>query len=237
MKILVVGGGGREHAIVRKLKENPRVETIYCAPGNGGISADAVCVPIKATDLEGMAQFARQEGIDFAVVTPDDPLVLGMVDALNAQGIATFGPNRAAARIEGSKVFAKDLMKKYGIPTADYQVFSDPGEALDYIRAQGRYPAVIKADGLALGKGVLIAQSEQEAADALHTIMEEKAFGASGNRVVVEEFLTGPEVSLLCFCDGRTIVPMVPAMDHKRALDGDRGLNTGGMGVVAPNLC
>ena len=237
MKILVVGGGGREHAIVRKLKENPRVETIYCAPGNGGISADAVCVPIKATDLEGMAQFARQEGIDFAVVTPDDPLVLGMVDALNAQGVATFGPNRAAARIEGSKVFAKDLMKKYGIPTADYQVFSDPGEALDYIRAQGRYPAVIKADGLALGKGVLIAQSEQEAADALHTIMEEKAFGASGNRVVVEEFLTGPEVSLLCFCDGRTIVPMVPAMDHKRALDGDRGLNTGGMGVVAPNLC
>ena len=237
MKILVVGGGGREHAIVRKLKENPRVETIYCAPGNGGISADAVCVPIKATDLEGMAQFARQEGIDFAVVTPDDPLVLGMVDALNAQGIATFGPNRAAARIEGSKVFAKDLMKKYGIPTADYQVFSDPGEALDYIRAQGRYPAVIKADGLALGKGVLIAQSEQEAADALHTIMEEKAFGASGNRVVVEEFLTGPEVSLLCFCDGRTIVPMVPAMDHKRALDGDQGLNTGGMGVVAPNLC
>ena len=237
MKILVVGGGGREHAIVRKLKENPRVETIYCAPGNGGISADAVCVPIKATDLEGMAQFARQEGIDFAVVTPDDPLVLGMVDALNAQGIATFGPNRAAARIEGSKVFAKDLMKKYGIPTADYQVFSDPGEALDYIRAQGRYPAVIKADGLALGKGVLIAQSEQEAADALHTIMEEKAFGASGNRVVVEEFLTGPEVSLLCFCDGRTIVPMVSAMDHKRALDGDQGLNTGGMGVVAPNLC
>ncbi|HIX65129.1 MAG TPA: phosphoribosylamine--glycine ligase [Candidatus Anaerotruncus excrementipullorum] len=237
MKILVVGGGGREHAIVRKLKENPRVETIYCAPGNGGISADAVCVPIKAPDLEGMAQFARQEGIDFAVVTPDDPLVLGMVDALNAQGIATFGPNRAAARIEGSKVFAKDLMKKYGIPTADYQVFSDPGEALDYIRAQGRYPAVIKADGLALGKGVLIAQSEQEAADALHTIMEEKAFGASGNRVVVEEFLTGPEVSLLCFCDGRTIVPMVPAMDHKRALDGDQGLNTGGMGVVAPNLC
>ncbi len=237
MKILVVGGGGREHAIVRKLKENPRVETIYCAPGNGGISADAVCVPIKATDLEGMAQFARQEGIDFAVVTPDDPLVLGMVDALNAQGVATFGPNRAAARIEGSKVFAKDLMKKYGIPTADYQVFSDPGEALDYIRAQGRYPAVIKADGLALGKGVLIAQSEQEAADALHTIMEEKAFGASGNRVVVEEFLTGPEVSLLCFCDGRTIVPMVPAMDHKRALDGDQGLNTGGMGVVAPNLC
>ncbi len=237
MKILVVGGGGREHAIVRKLKENPRVETIYCAPGNGGISADAVCVPIKATDLEGMAQFACEEGIDFAVVTPDDPLVLGMVDALNARGIATFGPNRAAAQIEGSKVFAKNLMKKYGIPTADYQVFSDPGEALSWIKSQGHFPVVIKADGLALGKGVLIAQSESEAADALHTIMEEKAFGASGNRVVVEEFLTGPEVSLLCFCDGKTIVPMVPAMDHKRAMDGDQGLNTGGMGVVAPNLC
>lgn len=236
MKLLVVGGGGREHAIIKKLKENKEIEKIYCAPGNGGIAADAQCVAIGATDIPAMVDFAQKEKIDFAVVTPDDPLVLGMVDALNEAGIKTFGPVKASARIEGSKVFAKDLMKKYGIPTARYEVFDDPKAAMQSIRSRGEYPVVIKADGLALGKGVIIAQSEQEAADALHMIMEDKAFGASGNQVVVEEFLTGPEVSVLAFCDGKTVVPMVSAMDHKRALDGDKGLNTGGMGTVAPNI-
>ena len=237
MKILVVGSGGREHAIIKKLKENPKAEKIYCAPGNGGISVDAECVPIKATDIDGMVAFAKSNQIDFVVVTPDDPLVLGMVDALNQAGIATFGPTKQAAQIEGSKVFSKNLMKKYGIPTADYQVFSDPKAAMDYIKSRGEYPVVIKADGLALGKGVLIAQNQQEAADAVRKIMEDKAFGASGNQVVVEEFLTGPEVSVLSFCDGEQVIPMVSSMDHKRALDGDKGLNTGGMGTVAPNLC
>lgn len=235
MKILVVGGGGREHAIIKKLLENDKAEKIYCAPGNGGISADAECVDVGAKDVRGIVDFARREGIDFAVVTPDDPLVLGVVDALNEAGIRTFGPNKAAARIEGSKVFSKNLMKKYGIPTAGYEVFDDPAKALDAIKKRGEYPAVIKADGLALGKGVILAQNEQEAADALTMIMRDKAFGDSGNHVVVEQFLTGPEVSVLAFCDGETVVPMVSSMDHKRALDGDKGLNTGGMGTVAPN--
>jgi len=234
MKLLVVGSGGREHAVIRKLKENPKAEKIYCAPGNGGISADAECVPVKAT--EGMVSFAKGQGVDFVVVTPDDPLVLGMVDALHAAGIRTFGPDKAAAQIEGSKVFSKNLMKKYGIPTAAYEVFSDPKAAIAYIEQRGEYPVVIKADGLALGKGVIIAQNQTEAVDALHSIMEDRVFGASGSQVVVEEFLTGPEVSVLAFCDGETVVPMVSSMDHKRALDGDQGLNTGGMGTVAPNI-
>ncbi len=236
MKLLVVGSGGREHAVIRKLKENPKAEKIYCAPGNGGISADAECVPVKATDIEGMVSFAKGQGVDFVVVTPDDPLVLGMVDALHAAGIRTFGPDKAAAQIEGSKVFSKNLMKKYGIPTAAYEVFSDPKAAIAYIEQRGEYPVVIKADGLALGKGVIIAQNQTEAVDALHSIMEDRVFGASGSQVVVEEFLTGPEVSVLAFCDGETVVPMVSSMDHKRALDGDQGLNTGGMGTVAPNI-
>ena len=223
MKLLVVGGGGREHAIIRKLNESPKVEKIYCAPGNGGISRDAECVNIGACD------------IDFCVVAPDDPLAAGMVDAMNGAGIPCFGPNKAAARIEGSKVFAKNLMKKYGIPTAAYEVFDDPHAAMDYIKAQNTYPTVIKADGLALGKGVILAQNEEEALAAVHSIMEDKQFGDSGNQIVIEEFLTGPEVSVLSFCDGKTIIPMVSSMDHKRALDGDQGLNTGGMGTVAPN--
>lgn len=235
MKILVVGGGGREHAIIRKLKESPKVTELYCAPGNGGISADAVCVPIKATDVDGMVAFVTEKQIDFAVVAPDDPLVLGMVDALNAVGVKTFGPNQAAARIEGSKVFSKNLMKKYGIPTADYETFEDPHAAVEYIRSRGKYPVVVKADGLALGKGVLIAEDFEQAQAAVKSIMEDKQFGASGNQIVVEDFLTGPEVSVLSFCDGKTVVPMVSSMDHKRALDGDQGLNTGGMGTVAPN--
>ena len=237
MKILVVGGGGREHALIRKLRENPTVTEIYCAPGNGGIAADAVCVPVKATDIEGMVALAKERGVDFCVVTPDDPLVLGMVDAMNKAGIATFGPNRAAARIEGSKVFAKNLMKKYGIPTADYHTFTNPSEALGFVTGKNEFPIVIKADGLALGKGVVIANTLDEAAEAIHSIMEDKKFGASGNQIVIEEFLTGPEVSVLAFCDGETVVPMVSSMDHKRAFDGDQGPNTGGMGTVAPNLC
>ncbi|MGI5895603.1 MAG: phosphoribosylamine--glycine ligase [Oscillospiraceae bacterium] len=237
MKVLVVGGGGREHAVIRKLKENKNIDKIYCAPGNGGISFDAECVDIKATDVENMVAFAKQNAVDFAVVTPDDPLVLGMADAMREAGIETFGPSKLAARIEGSKVFSKNLMKKYGIPTAKYEVFSDAGKAIDFIKAEGRFPIVIKADGLALGKGVLIAQNLQEAEDAVHSIMEDKIFGASGNEIVVEEFLTGPEVSVLAFTDSKTVVPMVSSMDHKRALDGDQGLNTGGMGTIAPNPC
>lgn len=235
MKVLIVGGGGREHAIALAIAQNPGVEKLYCAPGNAGTAALGENVPIGATDLDKMVAFAKEQKIDFVVVAPDDPLALGMVDRLEEAGIPAFGPTAAAAAIEGSKVFAKDLMKRYHIPTAGYEVFADPGEALDYIRAQGKYPVVIKADGLALGKGVIIAGSEEEARDGLRSIMEDKIFGASGNRVVIEEFLTGPEVSVLAFTDGKTLVPMVSSMDHKRALDGDRGPNTGGMGTVAPN--
>ena len=235
MKILVVGGGGREHAIIRALKKSPDCSEIWCAPGNGGISYDAACKAIPATDVEAMVAFAKQEAFDYVVVAQDDPLALGMVDALAAAGIPAFGPDKAAARIEASKVFSKNLMKQYGIPTADYEVFEDPAKLMDYVRARCKYPVVIKADGLALGKGVLICQDEAEADAAVREIMLDKKFGASGNRVVVEEFLTGPEVSVLSFCDGKTLKPMVSSMDHKRALDGDQGLNTGGMGTVAPN--
>ena len=235
MKVLVVGGGGREHAIIRKLKESPRRPALYAAPGNGGIASDAVCVPIAATDVAGVVSFAVQEGIDYVVVAPDDPLVLGMVDALAEKGIPAFGPNKAAAILEGSKVFSKNLMKKYGIPTAAYETFADAGEAAAYVRANRKYPLVVKADGLALGKGVLICEDEAAALAAVKSIMEDRQFGASGSRIVIEEFLTGPEVSVLSFTDGKTVVPMVSSMDHKRALDGDRGLNTGGMGTVAPN--
>ena len=235
MKILVIGSGGREHAIVRKLKESPLVEALYCAPGNGGISRDAACFPVNAMDKEGMLALAKEKQVDLVFVAPDDPLAAGMVDFLEAAGIPCFGPNAAAAQIEASKVFSKDLMKKYHIPTAGYEVFSDPKAALQYIREQGKYPAVIKADGLALGKGVVIAQNEGETKEALHTIMEDKIFGESGAQVVVEEFLTGPEVSVLAFTDGKTLVPMVSSMDHKRAYDGDKGPNTGGMGTISPN--
>ena len=235
MKLMVVGGGGREHALIKKLRENPRVTEIYALPGNGGISYDATCVPIAATDLDGITQFAQSHEIDFAVVAPDDPLVLGAVDRLAEVGIPAFGPRANAAIIEGSKVFSKNLMKKYHIPTAEYEVFTDPIAAEDYIEAKNRFPVVIKADGLALGKGVLIAQTMEEAREALRTIMTDKVFGKSGNSVVVEEFLTGPEVSVLAFTDGETMIPMVSSMDHKRAMDGDQGLNTGGMGTIAPN--
>ncbi len=235
MKILVVGSGGREHAIIRKLKENPAASEIYAAPGNGGIASDAVCVPIAATDVAGVVDFAVREGIEYVVVAPDDPLVLGMVDALREKGIPAFGPDRAAAIIEGSKVFSKDLMKKYGIPTAGYETFCDAAAASEYIRSSKKYPVVVKADGLALGKGVLICEDEAAALDAVHSIMEDKKFGESGSHIVIEEFLTGPEVSVLSFTDGKTVVPMVSSMDHKRALDHDEGLNTGGMGTIAPN--
>ena len=235
MNVLVVGGGGREHAIVKKLRENPSVEQIFCCPGNGGIAADAVCAPVGATDIEGMVAYAKEHAVDFAVVAPDDPLVLGMADALREAGIATFGPSKAAAAIEGSKVFAKNLMKKYSIPTARYEVFDNPAAAMAYIEGNDVFPVVIKADGLALGKGVLICEDLPAARDAVHAMMEEKVFGQSGSRVVVEEFLTGPEVSVLAFTDSHVVRPMVSSMDHKRALDGDRGLNTGGMGTIAPN--
>lgn len=235
MNLLVIGGGGREHAIVRKLKENPEVETIYCLPGNGGIAADAVCVAdIGAKDIPAQVAFAKSHDIDFAVVAPDDPLVLGAVDALEAAGIPCFGPEAKAAIIEGSKVFSKNLMKKYGIPTAEYQVFTDAGDAMDYVKTCP-LPVVVKADGLALGKGVLIAEDRAAAVAAVETIMLDRAFGNSGSQVVIEEFLTGPEVSVLAFTDGKTVVPMVSSMDHKRAHDHDEGLNTGGMGTVAPN--
>lgn len=234
MKIMVVGGGGREHALIRKIKENPDVQKIYALPGNGGIAADAECVPIAAKDIAGITGFARSHGVDFAVVAPDDPLVLGAVDALEAVGIHCFGPTARAAEIEGSKVFSKMLMEKYGIPTAASRIFEDPEEAREYLRAS-EYPIVIKADGLALGKGVYIALSRGEAMEAVHAIMEEKIFGTSGNRVVIEECLTGPEVSVLAFTDGQTMIPMVSSMDHKRAQTGDLGPNTGGMGAVAPN--
>ena len=234
MKLLVVGGGGREHAIIKKLKENPEVEKIFALPGNGGIAADAECVPIGAKDIPAMVAFAVEQQVDYAVVAPDDPLVLGAVDALNAKGIPCFGPTAAAAQIEGSKVFAKDLMKKYGIPTAAYESFDDAAAALRYLDT-AEMPIVVKADGLALGKGVIIAQTREEARQAVVSMMEEGMFGQSGSRVVIEEFLTGPEVSVLSFTDGETVVPMVSSMDHKRARDNDQGLNTGGMGTVAPN--
>ena len=234
MKIMVVGGGGREHAIIKKIKENPAVSQIFALPGNGGIAADAVCVDIGAKDIEGITKFAVENNIDFAVVAPDDPLVLGAVDALKEAGIKTFGPDKKAAIIEGSKAFSKELMKKYNIPTAAYELFSDMDKALEYVKTCP-VPVVVKADGLALGKGVIIAETRQAAEDAVKTIMGDKIFGDSGNQVVIEEFLTGPEVSVLSFTDGKTIVPMISSMDHKRALDGDKGLNTGGMGTVAPN--
>ena len=234
MKIMVVGGGGREHAIIKKIKENPAVSQIFALPGNGGIAADAVCVDIGAKDIEGITKFAVENNIDFAVVAPDDPLVLGAVDALKAAGIKTFGPDKKAAIIEGSKAFSKELMKEYNIPTAAYEIFSDMDKALEYVKTCP-VPVVVKADGLALGKGVIIAETKQAAEDAVKTIMGDKIFGDSGNQVVIEEFLTGPEVSVLSFTDGKTIVPMISSMDHKRALDGDKGLNTGGMGTVAPN--
>ncbi len=235
MNLLVIGGGGREHAIVRKLKENPEVETIYCVPGNGGIAADAVCVPeIGAKDIPAQVAFAAAHNIGFAVVTPDDPLVLGAVDALEAAGIPCFGPEAKAAILEGSKVFSKELMKKYAIPTADYRVFAEAAAAMEYVRSCP-LPVVVKADGLALGKGVLIAETREAAVSAVETIMLDRAFGSSGSQVVIEEFLTGPEVSVLAFTDGKTVVPMVSSMDHKRAHDHDEGLNTGGMGTVAPN--
>ena len=234
MKVLVVGGGGREHAIIKKIKENKEIEKIYALPGNGGIAADAECVAIGAKDIDGIVDFAKNNDIGFAVVAPDDPLVLGAVDELQKLGIPCFGPEKKAAIIEGSKVFSKNLMKKYGIPTATYEVFDDAEKALAYIET-APIPTVIKADGLALGKGVIIAMTREEAADAVKSIMEDKQFGDSGNRIVIEEFLEGPEVSVLSFTDGKTVVPMISSMDHKRALDGDKGLNTGGMGTIAPN--
>ncbi len=234
MKVLVVGGGGREHTIVWKIAQSPKVDKIYCAPGNGGISELAECVPIKATDIDGVVNFAKENKIDLVMVAPDDPLVMGMVDALEKEGIRAFGPRANAAIIEGSKVFSKDLMKKYNIPTAGYEVFDNPKDALEYIK-KGTFPAVIKAEGLALGKGVIIAQDLAEAEAGIHDIMEDKVFGESGSRVVIEEFLTGPEVSVLAFCDGKTVKPMVSAQDHKRAYDNDEGLNTGGMGTFSPS--
>ena len=235
MKILVVGSGGREHAIIKALKKNPKAEVIYALPGNGGIAADAVCVDIGAKDIEGIARFAKDNGIDYAVVAPDDPLVLGAVDALEREGVPCFGPRANAAIIEGSKAFAKQLMKKYGIPTARYETFEEESAAEEYIDSLPEGNIVVKADGLALGKGVIIAESRAEAKAAVRSMMLDGKFGASGSRVVIEEFLTGPEVSVLSFTDGETVVPMVSSMDHKRALDGDKGLNTGGMGVIAPN--
>ena len=234
MNVMVVGGGGREHAIIKKLKESKEIEKIYALPGNGGIAADAECVAIGAKDIDGIVDFAKNNDIGFAVVAPDDPLVLGAVDEIQKLGIPCFGPEKKAAIIEGSKVFSKNLMKKYGIPTAQYEVFDDAEKALAYLET-APIPTVIKADGLALGKGVIIAMTREEAADAVKSIMEDKAFGDSGNQIVIEEFLEGPEVSVLSFTDGKTVVPMISSMDHKRALDGDKGLNTGGMGTIAPN--
>ncbi|MGX8693107.1 MAG: phosphoribosylamine--glycine ligase [Clostridia bacterium] len=236
MKVLVVGGGGREHAVIKKLKESPAITEIFALPGNGGIARDAVCVPIGAKDIPAIVRFAAENGVDYAVVTPDDPLVLGCVDALEAIGVPCFGPRADAAILEGSKIFAKELMRKYGIPTARCRVFEDMDEALRYLE-DAPLPAVVKADGLALGKGVVIAASREEAFAAVREMMENKKFGKSGERIVIEEYLEGPEVSVLAFTDGKTIRPMVSSMDHKRAGDGDTGLNTGGMGTVAPNPC
>ena len=234
MKLLVVGSGGREHAIIKKLLENPTVEKIYALPGNGGIANDAECVNIGAKDIDGIVKFAVENKIDYAVVAPDDPLVLGCVDALEAKGIPCFGPKANAAIIEGSKVFSKNLMKKYGIPTAEYEVFNSAEKALEYLKT-APIPTVVKADGLALGKGAIVCMTREEALAAVKEIMQDKKFGDSGNQVVIEEFLEGPEVSVLSFTDGKTVIPMVSSMDHKRALDNDEGLNTGGMGTVAPN--
>ncbi len=234
MKIMVVGGGGREHAIIKKIKENKDVTEIFALPGNGGMAQDATCVDIGAKDIDKIVEFAVENKIDYAVVAPDDPLVLGCVDALNEKGIPCFGPEAKAAIIEGSKVFSKNLMKKYGIPTAAYEVFNDMEKALEYLET-APIPTVIKADGLALGKGVIIANTRDEAKAAVVSMMQDKMFGTSGDNVVIEEFLTGPEVSVLSFTDGKTVVPMISSMDHKRAGDNDTGLNTGGMGTVAPN--
>ena len=235
MKVLVVGSGGREHALIRKIKESSKVDSIACCPGNGGISFDADCYNVSATDIDGVVNLAKEIKADFVVVAPDDPLVDGMVDALNDAGFATFGPKANAAIIEGSKVFSKDLMEKYNIPTAEYRVFDKADDVIEYIKEKNEFPTVIKADGLALGKGVIIPETLDDAIAGIKEIMEDKIFGASGNNVVVEEFLTGPEVSVLAFTDGRCVKPMVSSMDHKRALDGDKGLNTGGMGTVSPN--
>ena len=235
MKILVVGSGGREHAIIRKLKQSPKAEKIFCCPGNGGISADAECVAINAMDIEGVVNFSKENQIDLVVVAPDDPLAAGMVDALNAEGIMTFGPTKAAAQIEASKVFAKDLMKQHNIPTASYEVFDDPAKALSYIEQKNEYPVVIKADGLALGKGVVVAATIDEAKQAVIEMMQGGKFGRSGARVLIEECMVGREVTVLCFCDGKTIVPMKASQDHKRVFDGDKGPNTGGMGAFAPS--
>ena len=234
MKILVIGNGGREHAIIKAIKKNKDVEKIYAIAGNGGIAADAECVAIGVKDIQRIVEFAVANKIDYAVVAPDDPLVLGAVDALSEAGIPCFGPNKKAAIIEGSKVFSKDLMKKYGIPTAKYEVFTDAEKAIEYLKTCD-FPTVVKADGLALGKGVIIAQNYDEAEDAVRSMMEDKVFGKSGDNIVIEEFLTGPEVSVLSFTDGKTLVPMISSMDHKRARDNDEGFNTGGMGTVAPN--
>lgn len=235
MKVLVVGEGGREHALVRKIKESKKVDEIFCTPGNGGISYDAKCFDVAATDIDGVVNLAKEIKADLVVVAPDDPLVAGMVDALNEAGFKTFGPRANAAIIEGSKVFSKELMQKYNIPTAEYKVFDNAEEAIDYIKERNEFPTVIKADGLALGKGVIIPENLDDAIAGVKEIMEDKIFGASGNNIVVEEFLTGPEVSVLAFTDGKCVKPMVSSMDHKRALDGDKGLNTGGMGTVSPN--
>jgi len=235
MKVLVVGSGGREHALIRKIKESKRVDEIACCPGNGGISYDAECYNVSATDIDGVVALAKEIQADFVVVAPDDPLVAGMVDALNEAGFATFGPKANAAMIEGSKVFSKNLMLKYHIPTADYKVFDNAEDAIAYITEKNEFPTVIKADGLALGKGVIIPETLEDAVAGVKEIMEDKIFGASGNNIVVEEFLTGPEVSVLAFTDGKCVKPMVSSMDHKRALDGDKGKNTGGMGTVSPN--
>lgn len=235
MRVMVVGGGGREHAIVQAIKRNEKVEKLFALPGNGGMASMAECVDIGAKDIGAIVDFAVTNAVDFAIVAPDDPLVMGAVDRLHEAGVKCFGPTAAAAAIEGSKAFAKELMKKYRIPTADYAVFTDAHEAIAHIEAKNEYPVVIKADGLALGKGVVIAEDLNAARDAVRAMMEERVFGESGSKVVVEEFLKGPEVSVLCFTDGKTLVPMVSSMDHKRALDGDLGLNTGGMGAIAPN--
>ncbi|MCL2809351.1 MAG: phosphoribosylamine--glycine ligase [Treponema sp.] len=236
MKVLVIGSGGREHAIIKSLKKNNKISEIIAAPGNGGISKDAKCIPIKANDITGITNYVTEEKIDYVVVAPDDPLAIGMVDALEEKGIRCFGPNKAAARIESSKVFSKNLMKKYNIPTAEYETFSDYEKAKCYIESDYvKFPIVIKADGLALGKGVVIAENLEEGRDALNIIMNEKKFGDSGSNIVIEEFLTGPEVTVLSFTDGKIVVPMISSMDHKRIFDGNKGLNTGGMGVIAPN--
>lgn len=237
MRVAVIGSGGREHAIVKKLKQSKRCKEIVAIPGNGGMAQECTCMAINPTDIAAVTQYCVENNVDYVVVTPDDPLAQGMVDALDSCGIAAFGPSQAAARIESSKIFAKNLMKKYNIPTPGYQCFADGSNALAYIAKNTAYPVVVKADGLALGKGVLICQNENEAKNAINFMMKDKIFGEAGTSIVIEEFIEGPEVSVLAFCDGKTVVPMVSSMDHKRALDEDKGKNTGGMGAVAPNPC